>query len=44
MRHKIIRCLDALFIGMILGLLFITLVHASPAPINRAVCARILPR
>lgn len=30
MRHRIISCLDALFIGMILGLLFVTLVHASP--------------
>ena len=44
MRHKIIRCLDALFIGMILGLLFITFVHASPATIDSSVCARILPR
>jgi hypothetical protein len=32
MRHKIIRCLDALFIGMILGLFFVTISHASPAP------------
>ena len=30
MRQRIIRYLDALFIGMILGLLFVTLVHAAP--------------
>ena len=32
MRRRIISYLDALFIGMILGLLFVTLVHASPVP------------
>jgi hypothetical protein len=32
MRHRLITYLDALFIGMILGLLFVTLVHASSAP------------
>lgn len=37
MRHRVIHCLDALFIGMILGLLFVTLVHASPAPHSEAV-------
>jgi hypothetical protein len=31
MRHRIIHCLDALFIGMILGLLAVTLAHASPS-------------
>jgi hypothetical protein len=31
MRHRIISYLDALFIGMILGLVFVSLVHASPA-------------
>jgi hypothetical protein len=46
MRHRLIHCLDALFIGMILGLLFVTLVHASPAPqakhvqISDVMCAR----
>ena len=31
MRNRLIHYLDALFFGMILGLLFVTLVHASPA-------------
>jgi len=44
MHHRIIRYLDALFIGMILGLLFVTFVHASPATIDSSVCARILSR
>ena len=30
MRQRIIRYLDALFIGMILGLLFVTIFHAAP--------------
>ena len=37
MRHRLIHYLDALFIGMILGLLFVTLVHASPAPQTKLV-------
>jgi hypothetical protein len=36
MRNRFIHCLDALFIGMILGLLFVTLVRASPAPHSEA--------
>ena len=44
MRQRIIRYLDALFIGMILGLLFVTIVHASPATIDSAVSVRVLPR
>lgn len=44
MRHQIIRYLDALFIGMILGMLFITIFHASPAWTDAALSARILSR
>lgn len=43
MRHRIIRYVDALFIGMILGLLFVTLAHAS-ATIDSAVSAHVLSR
>jgi len=31
MRRRLISCIDALLVGMILGLLFVTFVHASPA-------------
>ncbi len=44
MRQRIIRYLDALFIGMILGLLFVTIVHASPAAMDSVISAHVLPR
>jgi len=31
MRRRLISCIDALLVGMILGLLFVTFDHASPA-------------
>ena len=30
MRRRLISYIDALFVGIILGLLFVTFVHASP--------------
>jgi len=30
MRRRLINCIDALLVGMILGLIFVTFVHASP--------------
>ena len=30
MRHRLISYVDALFVGIVLGLLFVTFVHASP--------------
>ena len=34
MRRRLISYVDALLVGMILGLLFVTFVHASPIPVR----------